>query len=263
MTRISGPQPEEEAEESLLQKNFDTDEAVNNSRLSLPEPEIERQPHECRFVFPKEDLDLEGEPVEADDTAEPSCLTESDGEEPADAEEEEPSDGFSLDVAGEPALDDSFELADRPKPGEEGMPRGSTMLYLFEQNELNRHVHITVPEGMGPERVVSFVLENKKHDVQIPEGFLVGQQVLVQVPKRPPLERNPTIAWCRGHANFPDRVNILEPLKHNSRADSNAKLDHPEFVHRRWLYSLLRGSSMSPLLAMVEEGGEERMVDEA
>lgn len=268
------PQPEEEAEDSM-QKNFE-EEAVNNSRLSLPEPETEKQPlQECRFAFGFDD-----EPPEADaNTAEPSCLSDPtsqpDGEaEAEDAEEaeeaEDAQEAEEVDEASEEsdlesgslhaveAADDSFELVDRPKAGEEGMPRGETFLYLFEQSELQRMVSITVPPGMGPDRTVTFMLENKKHDVRIPEGYHIGQQVLVQVPKRPPLERNPSVAWCRGHANFPDRANILEPLKHNSRADRNCQLDDPEFVHRRYLYSLLRGSSMSPLLSVVDEVDEER-----
>merc|ERR1712048_725618 len=104
--------------------------------------------------------------------------------------------------------------------------------------------------------MVSFMYENKKHDVHIPEGYAVGQEVPILVPKRPPLERNPAQAWCRGHSGFLDRMNIIEPLKHSSRLSQPCSLDDPEFRQRRYLYSLLHGTNMNPLLPFTPEEEE-------
>lgn len=137
------------------------------------------------------------------------------------------------------------------------MPRVDTILHALEQCELQRQVMVVVPEGMGENRMVSFYYENRKHDVVIPEGYEVGQEVPILVPKRPPLERNPASAVCRGHQNFLDRMNIVEPLKHSSRVVGNCSLDDPEFRHRHYLYSLLRGGNMNPLLPFTPEEDEE------
>lgn len=152
--------------------------------------------------------------------------------------------------------DDSFEATNRPRAGEEGMPRAETYLYQSEQSEMHKQVLVIVPEGMGENRLVSFVYENKKHDVKIPEGYSVGQEVAIFVPKRPPLERNAAQAMCRGHAGFPDRLNVTEPLKHSSRARPPCSLEDPEFRHRHQLYTLLRGAMMSPLLPFTPEEPE-------
>jgi len=138
------------------------------------------------------------------------------------------------------------------------MPRCDTYLHHLEQNELQKQVLVVVPEGMAENRMVSFMYENKKHDVQIPEGYEVGEEIPILVPKRPPLERNPAQASCRGHPNFLDRMSITEPLRHSSRMAGPCGLDDPEFKHRQNLYSLLRGTNMSPLLPYMPEEEEER-----
>jgi len=151
----------------------------------------------------------------------------------------------------------SFEDVGHPRAGEEGMPRHTTLLHAIEQNEMNRQVMVRVPEGMQENRLVSFIYENRKHDVVIPPGYDVGQEVPVLVPRRPPLERNRDQAACRGHANFVDRISIFEPLRHSSRAERTCKLDDPEFRQRYELYALMRGTSMHPLLPYTEEGDED------
>merc|ERR1712113_138015 len=162
---------------------------------------------------------------------------------------------------------DSFMASDRPRAGEDGMPRCDTYLHHFEQNELQKQVMVVVPEGMAENRMVSFMYENKKHDVQIPEGYEVGEEIPILVPKRPPLERNPAQASCRGHSNFLDRMSIIEPLRHSSRLAGPCTLDNPEFKHRQNLYNLLRGTNMNPLLPympeeMSEEEGEDNEVED-
>jgi len=152
--------------------------------------------------------------------------------------------------------DDSFEVGNLPRPGEEGMPRSETYLHQLEQSEMQKQVSVVVPEGMADNRLVSFVYENKRHDVRIPEAYSVGQEVTIFVPKRPPLERNPAQAFCRGHAGFPDRLIATEPLKHSPRCRHPCSLDDPEFRHRRQLYSLLRGTNMVPLLPFTPEEPE-------
>mmetsp|Transcript_69332 Transcript_69332/g.187407 ORF Transcript_69332/g.187407 Transcript_69332/m.187407 type:complete len:144 (+) Transcript_69332:852-1283(+) len=136
------------------------------------------------------------------------------------------------------------------------MPRPSTLLHHLERGELQRHVMVVVPTGMAESRMVSFVFENRKHDVVIPEGFAPGQEVPILVPKRPPLERSQAQAACRGHAHFPDRLGIVEVLKHGSRLSRTCTLQDPELRHRHQLYSLLRGTSMVPLLPFTPEEPE-------
>jgi len=170
----------------------------------------------------------------------------------------------SLTTSGELSeADSSFDATGLPRAGEEGMPRQETYLHFLEQNELQRHVMVVVPEGMSENRLVSFMYENKKHDVVIPEGYEIGQEVPIIVPRRPPLERSATQAWCRGHHTFPDRANIVEPLRHCSRVTGGCSLEDPEFKHRHYLYSLLRGTNMHPLLPYMPEEDEGDAVSEA
>jgi len=162
-------------------------------------------------------------------------------------------------LGAESQFDDGANL---PRPGDEGMPRCKTFLYQFELNELQKQVLLVVPEGIAENRMVSFMFENKKHDVQIPEGFSVGQEVPILVPKRPPLERNQAQAWCRGHQNYPDRLTLTEPLKHSSRLGRPCSLNDPEFKHRWHLYCCLRGTNMNPLLPFTPEEPEEECEQE-
>lgn len=202
------------------------------------------------------DVAEEGDAAEVEDTS--MGLPSSSSQGPSDVEDEG-SEGSSgclesgSNTGCESEEEDSFCADGVPKPGEEGMPRSNTFLHHLEQCELQRQVMVVVPEGMTENRMVSFVFENRKHDVQIPEGFQIGQEVPILVPKRPPLERTPAQAQCRGHGHFLDRYGILEILKHGSRLSRTCTLQDPEFKHRHHLYSLLRGTSMAPLLPFLPE----------
>jgi len=156
--------------------------------------------------------------------------------------------------------DESFEEeTDCPQACQEGMPRSETLLYSIEQGELNRPVVLTVPEGMDSTRQVTFLFEEQLMRVTIPDGYEAGQQVTIYVPtgKRPPLEKNPIQAWHRGHHNWQDRHQVMEPLRHCCRVSSDISLDHPEYKTRYQLYAMLRGKSMSPLLPEMPEGNED------
>jgi len=159
-------------------------------------------------------------------------------------------------IAEVPA-DDSFDASNHLRPYEEGMPRCKTYLHVLEQLELQKQVNVLVPEGMTENRMVIFEHEGRSQQVQIPEGYTVGQQVPINVTKRPPLERNCAQAWCRGHVNWADRMTLTEPLKHSSRLCKPCSFDDPEFRQRQYLYSLLRGRSMDPILPFTPEEQQE------
>ncbi|CAE7256203.1 1a [Symbiodinium sp. CCMP2592] len=140
----------------------------------------------------------------------------------------------------------------------QGMPRHETILYHLEQQELHRQVTLIVPEGMDATRRVNFIYEDQEMTVAIPEGYDIGQQVTVQVPtrKRPPLERNSTQAFHRGHQHLPDRQLVMENLRHCCRVTTSISLDHPEYKTRYQLYGMLQGKSMTPMLPEMPEGEE-------
>jgi hypothetical protein len=144
-------------------------------------------------------------------------------------------------------------------PGEDGMDRQTTMLHHLEQNELRREIHIIVPEGMGADRKVTFTFEEKQHEIVVPDGYKVKEQVLVTLTSRPFLERTAALACRRGHnsTDFPDRWYIIDNLRHSIRTDKeNSKLDSHEFKYRYQLYSLLRGKAATPLLTILPEDVE-------
>lgn len=154
-------------------------------------------------------------------------------------------------------ISESFDNV-APLPGQEGMPRHETILYHLEQQELHRQVTLIVPEGMDATRRVNFIYEDQEMTVAIPEGYDIGQQVTVQVPtrKRPPLERNSTQAFHRGHQHLPDRQLVMENLRHCCRVTTSISLDHPEYKTRYQLYGMLQGKSMTPMLPEMPEGEE-------
>lgn len=142
------------------------------------------------------------------------------------------------------------------QPCEDGMERQTTMLHHLEQSELRREIHIIVPEGMGEDRKVTFTFEDKVHEIVVPEGYEVRQQVLVTLSSRPFLERTAALASRRGHhsQDFPDRWYIIDNLRHSLRTDKeNSKLDNHEFKYRYQLYLMLRGKSATPLLSILHE----------
>jgi len=155
--------------------------------------------------------------------------------------------------------EECLEVVEGPQPGQEGMPRAETILFHFEQVELQKEIVLLVPEGMDETRQVSFQYEDQMMRCTIPEGYEVGQQVTISVPtgKRPALERSALQAWHRGHHNFPDRHLVMEPLRHCCRITDGISLDHPEFKQRYAMYGMMQGKSMAPLLPHCPEGEEE------
>lgn len=147
------------------------------------------------------------------------------------------------------------------RPGEDGMERMATMLHAIEQGELKRELYICVPDGIGPDRKVTFSFENRSHEVAVPEGYEVGQNVLITLSNRPFLERTAAQAARRGHPQpeFPDRWSIIDNLRHSLRNDADrSTLDTDEFRHRYNMYMLLRGKCGAPLLPFtIEEMPEE------
>jgi hypothetical protein len=149
------------------------------------------------------------------------------------------------------------------RPCEDGMERICTMLHSIEQENLRRELYIQVPSGIGPDRKVTFCFENKSHEVAVPEGYEVGQQVLITLSNRPFLERTAAQALRRGHPQpeFPDRWSIIDNLRHSLRNDAESShLDADEFRHRYNMYMLLRGRCGTPLLPFTLEDLEEEAV---
>jgi len=183
-----------------------------------------------------------------------TSFVEEEGDVYIDGEETFSPAALSSSSKSSPSGDESpFDPSCHPRPGQEGMPRQQTLLQMFEDCELRRETRIIVPEGLGKNRKVTFVFENTRLEVALPEGYQVGQEVPILVPKRPPLEKNVAQAHCRGHPGFPDKHTIMEPLRHSSRADKTCKLGDPEFVQRYEMYKHLRGKSMHPLLPFTPE----------
>jgi len=146
------------------------------------------------------------------------------------------------------------------------MERFCTMLYAIEQQELKRDLYIMVPEGIGLDRKVTFNFENKSHEVVVPEGYEVGQQVLITLSNRPFLERTAAQGNRRGHPQpeFQDRWSIVDNLRHSLRTDEeHSFLKAPEFETRYNLYMLLRGRCGAPLLGHLPEEEEHQAHTEA
>jgi len=153
-------------------------------------------------------------------------------------------------------IDEVSEDYSQIRPCEDGMQRMCTMLQAIEQGELKRELYIMVPDGMGADRKVTFSFENKSHEVAVPEGYEVGQQVLITLSNRPFLERTAALALRRGHPQpeFPDRWSIIDNLRHSLRNDKDSShLEEPEFRHRYNMYMLLRGRCGAPLLPFTVE----------
>lgn len=146
----------------------------------------------------------------------------------------------------------SFLASVHPKPGEDSIDWFTTLLHHLELNELEKELRILVPAGVGPDRMISFVHENRRHDVAIPEGCREGQEVPIRMYKVPFLQRSPQRAWARGQRD--DRYSVCDSLRHGIRTPKEeCNFDAPEMQHRFHLYRLLRGTAVSPLLAFTPE----------
>jgi hypothetical protein len=142
-----------------------------------------------------------------------------------------------------------------PRPGEESLHRRDTVLGRLEQNEMAQTITITVPEGMGEERRVSFNWENKQMEVVVPADYDVGSQLPIIVPKKPPLEKNRTVAQVRDHAHLPDYVSVWSVVRHPPQKSSNS-FGCDEIRGRLQQYKQLGGKNMTPLLPFTPEQEE-------
>lgn len=147
-----------------------------------------------------------------------------------------------------------------PKPTEESMVRATTMLAVMEREEMQKQVQIIAPDGMGTDRKVQFVYEGVTFDIQIPEGYNIGEEVPIVVPKRPPLERNRYQAQLRDHAHLQDFQSIWSTLRYppmycHDKAEDALKND--ECMARREHYRQLHGKRMAPLMPYTPEETEE------
>lgn len=224
-------------------------DSSRQSRLTgISEPAREPMPKESR------------EPSLASDQGPEAAVATDDDQEGSDAASSRKSTGSDKpdDAAADESLEGSF-VAECAQPTQEGMPRIETFLYQMEFQEMYRTITLIVPEGMDASRKVSFNFENTQMTTTIPEGYNIGDQVQVMVPrKRAPLERNAVQAWHRGHQTFLDRNAVMDPLKHCCRVvNEEDLLNHPEYKNRYNLYMMLNGKSMSPLLPHMPEGSED------
>jgi len=260
----STQQPESEADE-LLPSPAQAKEEQSASLTDEAEPAREPQPLESPREFDwskttRASEDHDHDPAETvPSTVELNSSTEENTPIPESPDRESAADRS---VADRSTLsvdaDDSF-IASAPRATEDGMPRSETFLQQIEQCELSKELRIIVPEGMSANRVVSFFYEGRRHEVEVPQGYAVNSEVPITIAKRPPLELTHRLSVLRCHAQFQDRGSIVDSLRHGARpvqqeqGPDNPMLQAPEFRHRQYLYSLLRGGAMHPLLPYTPE----------
>jgi hypothetical protein len=243
---LPSSQPESEAlpEGSPEGGNVEQSTCSASSAEPAREPQPQESPRDCLFL------------KQTEQDAEPDMPCMASASDVASRHSDSP----SVDVEGSTSsLDDSF-IASAPRPGEDGLPRSQALLPQLLQYEMNRELRIVVPDGMDPDtRQVSFTFENKQHTVKIPRDFEVGMEVPITISKRPALEQNQKVLQCRGLPPTQDRYSIVDHLRHGARpvGDSHDDcLNREEFKHRQFLYSLLRGNAMHPLLPWTPEEGD-------
>jgi len=275
-------QPEEEADGPLpigmnlltsvprKSKRLSTDpseravvEGSRQSTISDVEPAREPQPLESPRHSAVAELSLSSSTPSLESPGEPASFSPTrpsvSGPEHEEFVTTEAESSMESSGSGDPLEDEEFLDFSHIQPCEDGMDRQTTMLHLLEQNELRREIHIIVPEGMGEDRKVTFTFEDKQHEIVVPDGYEVRQQVLVTLTSRPFLERTAALASRRGHTSheFPDRWYIIDNLRHSLRTDKdNSRLDNQEFKYRYQLYSMLRGKAATPLLSVLPEDNE-------
>jgi hypothetical protein len=263
----STQQPESEADE-LLPSPAQANEEQSASLTDEAEPAREPQPLESPREFDwskttRASEDHDHDPAETvPSTVELNSSTEENTPIPESPDRESAADRSAADRSTF-SVDDSF-IASAPRATEDGMPRSETFLQQIEQCELSKELRIIVPEGMSENRVVSFFYEGRRHEVEVPQGYAVNSEVPITIAKRPPLELTHRLSVLRCHAQFQDRGSIVDSLRHGARVvqpeqgsddplDRPGMLMAPEFRHRQYLYSLLRGGAMHPLLPYTPE----------
>jgi len=257
----STQQPESEADELLPSPAQGNEESA--CLTDEAEPAREPQPLESPREFDwskttKASEDHDHDPAETvPSTVELNSSTEENTPIPESPDRESAADRSAADRSTL-SVDDSF-VASAPRATEDGMPRSETFLQQIEQCELSKELRIIVPEGMSANRVVSFFYEGRRHEVEVPQGYAINSEVPITIAKRPPLELTHRLSVLRCHAQFQDRGSIVDSLRHGARpvqheqGSENPMLQAPEFRHRQYLYSLLRGGAMHPLLPYTPE----------
>lgn len=237
----------------VLLKEKSAQEVLTVRRGSLPssQPESEAVPEgspenvqveQSTCLTDEAEPAREPQPQESPRDAAVVCETENDAVASMSDLASHHSDSPSVDVERSTSSVDDSIVACAPRPGEEGIPRSQALLPQLQQYEMNRELRIVVPDGMDADtRQVSFTFENKQHTVRIPENFEVGMEVPITISKRPALEK--------------DRCSIWDSLRHGARLVGEERdfLNSQEFKHRQFLYSLLRGNAMHPLLPWTPE----------
>jgi len=258
----STQQPESEADELLpspAQGNDEQSACLTDEAEPAREPQPLESPREFDWSkTTKASEDHDHDPAETvPSTVELNSSTEENTPIPESPDRESAADRSAADRSTL-SVDDSF-MASAPRATEDGMPRSETFLQQIEQCELSKELRIIVPEGMSANRVVSFFYEGRRHEVEVPEGYAINSEVPITIAKRPPLELTHRLSVLRCHAQFQDRGSIVDSLRHGARpvqqeqGSENPMLQAPEFRHRQYLYSLLRGGAMHPLLPYTPE----------
>jgi hypothetical protein len=167
------------------------------------------------------------------------------------------------------------------RPGEWSIPRNESYLHQIEHQELVQHVRVRMPVTITRGQRLQFVHAGKRHEVEVPDGALPGQEILYEVRKWPPIDRSAGFIQRRSWAFTPgiDRQTlttqlrqtpsmalnqgtnwqeITDQLVHRGGEAANVTqatnmLAHPFFQQRRDYYRHLRGKAMDPLLAFTAE----------
>merc|ERR1719443_1495410 len=92
-----------------------------------------------------------------------------------------------------------------------------SLLHKMQMEEFQKSLQITVPEGVGADRRVQFKFHGKMHEVILPEGVVVGQQVPIMLTKSPALPRNGHLASRSLVPTYTDRSQVNEHLRHTPR----------------------------------------------
>merc|ERR1719329_690016 len=258
----STQQPESEADELLpspAQGNDEQSACLTDEAEPAREPQPLESPREFDWSkTTRASEDHDHDPAETvPSTVELNSSTEENTPIPESPDRESAADRSAADRSTL-SVDDSF-MASAPRATEDGMPRSETFLQQIEQCELSKELRIIVPEGMSANRVVSFFYEGRRHEMEVPQGSAINSEVPITIAKRPPLELTHRLSVLRCHAQFQDRGSIVDSLRHGARpvqheqGSENPMLQAPEFRHRQYLYSLLRGGAMHPLLPYTPE----------
>jgi len=109
--------------------------------------------------------------------------------------------------------------------GQWGIPREQSFLHQIEHSELVQHVRVRMPNTISKGQRVQFVHAGKRHEVEVPESAMPGQEILYEVRKWPPIDRSQGYTQRRGWAftHGIDRQSLTTQLRQTpSMALTNA-----------------------------------------